>query len=129
LDGLAIPRVSLKKCNQTQFHKLGLLFLIAYCQTNASQLPLDKKKYALVFTQKATAKEFMRDLQDPDLELEALETWVLKETYLTTLTLLLVSRVMFDYVQGQHNALSAPLELLRIHCQAQIRVVPRAVSA
>ena len=88
-----------------------------------------QEKYALVFSQKATAKEFMRDLQDPDLELEALETWVLKETYLTTLTLLSVSRVMFDYVQGQHNALSAPLELLRIHCQAQIRVVPRAVSA
>ncbi len=85
-----------------------------------------QEKYGLVFTQKATAKEFMRDLQDPNLELEGLETWVLKETYLTTLTLLSVSRVMFDYVQGQHNALSAPLELLRIHCQAQIGVVPRA---
>jgi hypothetical protein len=87
-----------------------------------------QEKYALVFTQKAIAQEFMRHLQDKNLQLEGLETWVLKETFLTTLMLIAVSRVMFDYVQGQHNALSAPLELLRIHCRSQIGVVSRAES-
>jgi hypothetical protein len=85
-----------------------------------------QEKYALIFTQPQTINEFMRDLQDPSLTTESLETWVLKETYLTTLTRLAVTRVMFDYVRGQHQALSAPLELLRSHCQSQIGIIPKA---
>lgn len=86
------------------------------------------EKYALVFTQPATAKAFLRDLQDPTLILEELGTWVFKETFLSTLAPLNVTRVMFDYVQGQHQAMSAPLKLLRQHCKAQIGLLPRAVA-
>ncbi len=85
-----------------------------------------EEKYALIFTDLAVAHEFMRDMQDPNLFLERLENWVFKETFLTTLRLLSVTRVMFDYAQGQHNALSAPLDLLQAHCKAQIGTRPRA---
>jgi hypothetical protein len=84
------------------------------------------EKYALVFTNFVTAKEFMNGLRDPDLILETLENWVLKETFLTTLTFIAVTRVMFNYLQGQHNALSAPLELLQSHCREQIGIEPRS---
>ncbi len=78
------------------------------------------EKYALVFTNFSTAQEFLIGLRDPDLILETLENWVLKETFLTTLHFIAVTRVMFNYQQGQHNALSAPLDLLQSHCQSQI---------
>ncbi len=82
------------------------------------------QKYALIFTDIVVANEFMRDMQDSNLFLEPLETWVFKETFLATLRLLSVTRVMFDYAQGQHNALSAPLDLLQAHCKAQIGTRP-----
>jgi hypothetical protein len=78
------------------------------------------EKYALVFTKLSIAQDFLNGLRDPDLKLETLENWVLKETFLTTLTFIAVTRVMFDYLQGQHNALSAPLDLLQSHCRTQI---------
>lgn len=86
-------------------------------------LHVGQEKYALVFTDLAVATEFLRDLQDPALSLERLENWVLKETFLTTLELIHATRVMFDYVQGTHTAMSAPLELLRVHCKNQIGVI------
>ena len=79
-----------------------------------------QEKYALIFTEPAVAHQFLRDMQDPNLILESLEDWVLKETFLTTLRFLSVTRVIFDYVQGQHTAVSAPLDGLQSHCQAQI---------
>ncbi len=81
-------------------------------------------KYALVFTNVAIAAVFMADLQDPTLRLESLDSWVLKETYLTTCALLGASRVVFDYQRGQHHAVSAPLEGLRLYCAEQIGGLP-----
>jgi hypothetical protein len=75
------------------------------------------EKYALVFLDAALAQHFLQDLQDRALVLERLEGWVLKDTYLLTLQMLGVMRVVFDYQQGKHNALSAPLGAL----QAQIK--------
>jgi hypothetical protein len=75
------------------------------------------EKYALVFLEMHLAEHFLQGLQDEVLVLERLEGWVLKDTYLLTLQMLGVTRVVFDYQQGKHNALSAPLGAL----QAQIK--------
>ena len=70
-------------------------------------------KYALVFTDSSLAAVFLRDLNDPNLESSSLETWVLKDAFLTAAGLIHATRVMFDYEAGRHDALSAPLEGLR----------------
>jgi hypothetical protein len=75
------------------------------------------EKYALVFLDALLAQRFLQGLQDQELVLERLEGWVLKDTYLLTLQMLGVTRVVFDYQQGKHNALSAPLGAL----QAQVK--------
>ena len=69
-----------------------------------------RDKYALVFTDSSLAAAFLRD---PDLHLSSLETWVLKDAFLTAAGLIGATRVMFDYRAGQHDALSAPLGGLR----------------
>ena len=70
-------------------------------------------KYAVVFTTSSLAATFLRDLNDSDLEVSQLETWVLKDAFLTAAGLIHATRVMFDYQAGQHDAVSAPLEGLR----------------
>ena len=70
-------------------------------------------KYALVFTDSSLAAVFLRDLNDPNLQPSSLETWVLKDAFLTAAGLIHATRVMFDYRAGQHDAVSAPLEGLR----------------
>lgn len=70
-------------------------------------------KYAPVFTSSSLVATFLRDLNDPRLEVSRLETWVLKDTFLTAAGLIGATRVMFDYQAGQHDAVSAPLEGLR----------------
>jgi hypothetical protein len=69
-------------------------------------------KYALVFTSPEVAAVFLHDLNDEALHLSSLESWVLKESYLTAATLIGATRVMFDYRRGQHDAVSAPLPAL-----------------
>ena len=68
------------------------------------------EKYALVFTAPDLSAAFLAGLEDEALGLATLETWVLKESYLTASSTLGVTRVMFDYARGKHDALSAPLE-------------------
>ena len=68
------------------------------------------EKYAPVFTQPDLAAAFLVGLEDPTLNLATLETWVLKESYLAASSTINVTRVMFDYARGQHNAMSAPLQ-------------------
>ena len=70
-------------------------------------------KYALVFTSSSLAATFLRDLNDPRLEVSSLESWVLKDAYLTAAELIHATRVMFDYQAGHHDAVSASLEGLR----------------
>ena len=70
-------------------------------------------KYALVYTDSSLADTFLRDLNDPNLQTSSLETWVLKDAFLTAAELIHATRVMFDYMAGQHDAVSAPLEGLR----------------
>ena len=67
-------------------------------------------KYALIFTDARLAAAFLRDLNDPNLQISSLETWVLKDAFLTAAGLIGATRVMFDYKAGQHDAVSAPLE-------------------
>ena len=70
-------------------------------------------KYAVVFTTSSLAATFLRDLNDSNLEVSQLETWVLKDAFLTAAGLIHATQVMFDYQSGQHDAVSAPLEGLR----------------
>ncbi len=67
-------------------------------------------KYALIFTDSSLAVTFLRDLGDQNLHVSQLETWVLKDAFLTAAGLIHATRVMFDYQAGQHEAVSAPLE-------------------
>ncbi|MFN3267159.1 MAG: DUF3234 domain-containing protein [Deinococcales bacterium] len=71
------------------------------------------EKYALIFSDTAVAQDFLQDLQDESLVLETLTGWVLKDTYLLTLQMIGVTRVVFDYQKGKHNVLSAPLGALQ----------------
>jgi hypothetical protein len=71
------------------------------------------EKYALVYTDAALAGAFLADLNDPDLHTSSLETWVLKDAFLTAAALIGATRVLFDYQRGMHDATSAPLEGLQ----------------
>lgn len=71
------------------------------------------EKYALVFTDPVKAGVFLAELADDALQLGTLESWVLKDTYLTAAERLSCSRVAFDYARGEHNVPSAPLAGLR----------------
>ena len=70
-------------------------------------------KYALVYTDSSLADTFLRDLNDSNLHVSSLESWILKDAFLTAAELIHATRVMFDYQAGQHDAVSAPLEGLR----------------
>jgi hypothetical protein len=67
-------------------------------------------KYALVFTNPALAAVFLHGMNDPTLQIVSLENWVMKDAFLTAAKILGASRIMFDYIRGQHSAQSAPLE-------------------
>jgi hypothetical protein len=68
-------------------------------------------KYALVFTRADLAASFLLGLDDQvDLTVSTLESWVLKETYLTAASVLGATHVLFDYVRGGQQAQAAPVE-------------------
>jgi hypothetical protein len=79
------------------------------------------EKYAVVFTDPIKAALFLADQRDPSLTLATFDTWVMKDAFLTAVTMLGVTRVMFDYVPGDQNAVSAPIETLRAWVDAGIR--------
>ena len=92
---------------------LEMHWLVIFNQAVAGELVTIQSgadKYALVFTASSLADAFLRDLNDPNLQLSQLETWVLKDAFLTAAGLIQATRVMFDYQAGQHDTLSAPLE-------------------
>jgi hypothetical protein len=71
------------------------------------------EKYAVAFTDPIKAALFLADQRDPGLTLTTFDTWVMKDAFLTAVTMLGVTRVMFDYVPGNQNAMSAPITTLR----------------
>jgi hypothetical protein len=71
------------------------------------------EKYAVVYTDANLAAAFLYDLSDPALGISTLETWVLKDAFLTAAALIGATRVLFDYRRGAHDATSAPLEGLQ----------------
>ena len=91
-------------------------WLVIFNQAVAGELvtiQTSTEKYALIYTDSSLADTFLRDLNDVNLHLSSLETWVLKDAFLTAAGLIHATRVMFDYKSGQHDAVSAPLEGLR----------------
>ena len=83
-------------------------------------LTAGETKYALVFTNADLAAVFLHGMNDPSLQIVSLESWVIKDAFLTAAKILGASRVMFDYARGQHNAQSAPLEGLIEYLKARI---------
>jgi hypothetical protein len=81
------------------------------------------EKYALAFTDAALAAAFLASLEDDALRLGTLETWVMKDAFLTASRAIRATRVMFDYRRGAHNAHSAPLEGLTEYVRARIGAV------
>jgi hypothetical protein len=71
------------------------------------------EKYAVAFTDPIKAALFLADQRDSSLILTTFDTWVMKDAFLTAVTMIKVTRVMFDYVPGNQNAMSAKLETLR----------------
>ncbi len=88
------------------------------------------EKYALAFTHLETAALFLAGLEDDALRLGTLETWVLKDAFLTASRALRATRVMFDYRSGLHNVQSAPLEELTDYVRSRIgEIAPRTLDA
>lgn len=81
------------------------------------------EKYALAFTNAETAAAFLAGLDDDALRLGTLETWVLKDAFLTASNAINATRVMFDYASGLHNVQSAPLEGLTDYVRSRIGAV------
>ncbi len=69
-------------------------------------------KYALVFSKLEVAQTFLFGLNDSSLTLVTLNSWVMKDAFLTAAKILGATRVMFDYVPGLQSAPSAALENL-----------------
>ncbi len=69
-------------------------------------------KYALVFSSSPLATVFLHGMNDQNLQIATLETWVMKDAFLTAAKILGATRIMFDYARGQQSAQSAPLENL-----------------
>jgi hypothetical protein len=69
-------------------------------------------KYALVFGSLESAVAFLHNMNDPSLNIATLESWVMKDAFLTAAKILGATRIMFDYARGQQSAQSAPLENL-----------------
>ncbi len=93
------------------------------------------EKYALAFTDAATAAQFLNGLEDDALQIGTLETWVMKDAFLTASKAIHATRVMFDYRPGLHNVQSAPLEGLTEYVQSKIgevgpdQTTPRRLDA
>jgi hypothetical protein len=81
------------------------------------------EKYALAFTDAAIAAEFLAGLNDDALEIGTLETWVMKDAFLTASRAIQATRVMFNYRPGLHNVQSAPLEGLTEYVRSKIGAV------
>ncbi len=71
------------------------------------------EKYAVAFTDPIKAALFLADQRDPSLTLTTFGTGVMKDAFLTAVTMLGATRVMFDYVPGDQNAMSASIDTLR----------------
>jgi hypothetical protein len=77
-------------------------------------------KYALVFTDPIKAGVFLAELDDAALQLSTLETWVMKDAYLTAASRIDATRVAFDYHRGAHSVPSAPLVGLHAWIRSRI---------
>jgi hypothetical protein len=77
-------------------------------------------KYAPVFSQLEYALEFLNGMNDPSLQIASLESWVMKDAFLTAANILGATRIMFDYARGQQSAQSAALEHLKELMKARI---------
>jgi hypothetical protein len=86
------------------------------------------EKYALAFTDASTATEFLNGLGDNALQISALETWVMKDAFLTASRAIHATRVMFDYRLGLHHVQSAPLEGLSEYVRSKIGAVGTGAS-
>ncbi len=93
------------------------------------------QKYALAFTDAAIIAAFLKGLGDDEVRVVTLETWVMKEAFLTASRAIQATRVMFDYKPGLHNVQSAPLEGLTGYVRSKIgevgmdRAAPRRLDA
>ena len=88
------------------------------------------EKYALAFTHVETAAAFLAGLEDDALQIGTLETWVLKDAFLTASRALRATRVMFDYRVGLHAPQSAPLDGLTEYVRSRIgEIAPRTLDA
>ena len=79
-------------------------------------------KYALVFSNLEIAQSFLTGMNDPSLKIASLQSWVIKDAFLTAAKILGVDRVLFDYVRGHHSAQSAALESLMAQVKSRIGV-------
>jgi hypothetical protein len=93
------------------------------------------EKYALAFTDAEIAAEFLNGLNDTALQIGTLETWVMKDAFLTASRAIHATRVMFNYRPGLHNVQSAPLEGLSEYVRSKIgevgmdQAAPRRLDA
>lgn len=78
------------------------------------------EKYTLAFTDAEVAAAFLAGLEDDALQIGTLETWVMKDAFLTASRAIHATRVMFDYQRGAHNAHSAPLKGLTEYVRSRI---------
>ena len=83
-------------------------------------LTAGETKYALAFTNAELAAVFLHGMNDPSLRIVSLESWVMKDAFLSAAKILGVTRVIFDYSRGQHAAQSAPLEGVIEYLKARI---------
>jgi hypothetical protein len=86
------------------------------------------EKYALAFTDASTATEFLNGLGDDALQISALETWVMKDAFLTASRAIHATRVMFNYRPGLHNVQSTPLEGLTEYVRSKIGTLEASAS-
>jgi hypothetical protein len=86
------------------------------------------EKYALAFTDAAIATAFLTGLEDDALQIGRLETWVMKDAFLTASRAVHATRVMFDYRPGLHNPQSAPLEGLTEYVRSKIGTLESSAS-
>jgi hypothetical protein len=78
------------------------------------------EKYALAFTDAAIAAAFLKGLDDDEVHIIRLETWVMKDAFLTVSKAVQATHVMFDYRPGLHHVQSAPLEELSEYIRSRI---------
>lgn len=79
------------------------------------------EKYALAFTDAERIAAFLAGLDDADgLRVATLESFVLKEAYLTAAAYLGATALLFDYCRGDHAAQAATIWLASEHVRSKI---------